>query len=183
MCYIHYAVSLPAIKCTEEPLYGNDPKGFFDQKVRLTAIMWVGGIIVMVIIFALLMYLEGVLPATDPEILPDVNIAGSVILLLFSLALFIPITFVLMKASYEYDGKIMKSITLAMLLVMFALCIATALLGLGSPPESVISFYTFDTIPFLPLSILALAASLIITYYLSKSAKKSFIRYINDENV
>jgi len=181
MCYIQYAVGLPAIKRTEVPLYGNNPQGFFDQKMRLTATIWVAGIIVMIVIFAVLMYLEGALPAVDPEILPNVDISGSVIILMFSLAPFIPATFALIKASYEIDGIYMYLATMVLVVGMLLICLAIGLRKI--PSDFVFHFYTFETFPFLPLSILALAASLIITYYLSKSAKKSFIRYINDENV
>jgi len=183
MCYIHFAVNIPAIRCTEDSLYGNDPQGFFDQKVRLTAIMWVAGIIVMVIIFALLMYMEGIVQSDDPEALPDVDIIGSVIMLMFSLAPFIPATFALMKASYEYDGRVMSTFSMSMFIFMFLISGVTALLLHNIPSDFVFHFYTFETFPFLPISIFVLAVSLIITYYLSKSAKKSFIRYINDENV
>jgi len=183
MCIIHYSVSLPAINCTEESLYGNDPKGFFDRKVRLTAIMWVVGIIAMVVVFVVAVYINETYSPSYAELLPDIDITGSAVLLMFSLAPFIPATFALLKASYVYDGGIMRSLTMAMIFVMLALCIAIVILWTFLPPGFVFSFYNFETIPFLPLSILVLAASLTITYYLSKSAKRSFIRYINDENV
>ena len=181
MCYIHYAVSFPAIQCTEDPLYGNDPQGFFDQKVRLTAIMWVAGIIAMVVLFAVAKYVA--YPPSYPELVPDIDITGSAILLMFSLAPYIPATFALMKASYVYDWGIMNLLTRAMNVVMLALIFVFLILWYGLSPDFIFSFYTFETIPFLPLCIFVLAASMIITYYLSKSAKRSFIRYINDENV
>jgi len=183
MFYIHYFVNVPAIECTEDSLYGNDPQKFFDQKVRSTAIIWVVGIIVMVVIFAVILYLQVDYPPFYPEGLPNVDITGSVILLMISLAPFIPATFALMKASYEYDARTMTLLTKATVLVIAVLCIAIMISLTYLPPDNVVSFYNFETIPFLPLSILVLAASLIITYYLSKSAKRSFMQYINDENV
>ena len=180
LCYLNYSINLPANRCTEGPLYGDDPQGFFDYKVRLTAILWVTGIIVMTVIFAVLMYFEGVLPSDDPEILPDVSITGSVIMLMLSLAPFIPATFALMKASYEYDGRIMGTLMWAIITIMFALIFAILLRGV--PSDFVFSFYNFETIPFLPLSIIVLAASLIISYYLIKSAKRSFTEYVESSD-
>ena len=181
ICFTHWVVNMPAVRCREGPLYGDDPQGFFEMKVRFTIWLWVAGIITMVIIFSVIVYLEITLPATDPEILPSIGLTGAVIVLMFSLAPFIPATFALMKASYEYDGREIEIVSEVIFIVMFVLCFAIGIEACSIPRDFVMMFYTLPVFPFLPLSICALAASLIITRRLIKSANKSFTEYMESD--
>ena len=183
LCFVNYVVNIPAIRYREDSLYSDDPQGFFDLKVRFTFWLWVAGISAMVIIFVTIICMETFLPVADPEILPHVSLTGFIITLLFSLAPFIPATFALMKASYEYDGIKMELVSEAMFTIAFVLGMAMGILAYTSPPGFVFKFYALGVFPFLPLSICALAVSLIATFYLIKSAKRSFTEHIESDNV
>lgn len=185
MCFIHNAVNMPAIRCTEDPLYGEDPCGFFDQKVKFTFLLWAVGVIAIVLIFivtvGLLSFMVNAGLVYTYEV-PKIDIISSIFLLAISLVPFIPATFVLMKASYRYDGRTMTWITFIYGIVAVCVVPSLELMFLKSaPPDYVPAFHTFEIFPYLPLSICALAVSLVVTFYLSKSAKKSFIEYIESD--
>jgi hypothetical protein len=186
LCFIHAAANLPAIRCTEGHLYGEDPLGFFDLKVKFTLWLWTAGIIIMVIISVAVAILltfvvnSGQLYAYEA---PQIDLISSLILLMISLTPFIPATFVLMKASYEYDQRTMTGASLILIIIMgIGIPLTTLMYSKSTPLNYVPIFHTFEILPYLPLSICALAASLIATYFLSKSAKRSFIRYIEGDN-
>ena len=183
ICAVHFVVNMPAIKCTEDPLYEGDPQRFFDLKVKFTLRLWAIGIIIMVIAFV---SMEGLrLIMVDAQQLyvyevPQVDFVSSLVLMVISLTPFVPATFVLMKASYKYDDRMMGGISLALLMMglIGVFTIAAAMYSIRASS----SFPSFDILPYLPLSICALAASVIATSYLVKSAKRSFVRYIEGDN-
>jgi len=187
MFCIHIVLNVPAVRCTEEPLYGEDPQGFIDQKIKKTYKLWTESIIVMAIIYAvlagLMIYTVNVGIAYANEI-PQFDLVSSLVIMMISLSPFIPATFALMIASYEYEERLMSLVSL-LLSFIAPIIIPAILLWYSSslPFDHVAVFHSFDIFPYLPISICLMAASLIITYYLSISAKRSFIRYINDENV
>ena len=109
--YVHIVVNVPAVRCTEEPLYGDDPQGFFDLKVKYTFRLWAIGIIIMVTAFVamevlrLIMVYAGVVYSYE---IPQIDLVSCFISLAMSLAPFIPATFALMGASYKFDDRTMS---------------------------------------------------------------------------
>jgi len=187
ICFIHNAVNLPAIRCTEDPLYEEDPQGFFDLKVKFTFRLWAIGIIIMAIIFFVAASIWSFLVNTDLAYsyeVPNIDLVSSLVLFMISLAPFIPATFALMKASYGYESRPMEWVSLV-LVVMAAVGVPIIewIFLTSVPSDYVPLFHTLEVFPFLPLSICALAVSLIATFYLIKSAKKSFTEYIESGKV
>jgi len=175
---IHMFVNFPAISNNEEPFYERGQYGFFDMKVRFALQLWAVGIILMVILSYIGIYAEywgyGI---------PEMNLTSIVIIFIISVLPFIPATFVLMKASYVYEELEMRIVTMIILIITAIFFFAYAILGVGIPDANAFVPFVPDIkmIPYLPLSICALAVSLLITYYFIKSAKKSFIEYVDSE--
>lgn len=178
MCYIHYLVNLPAINHAEEPFYKENLQRFIELKVKMTFHLWIVGIVLMAATYIMGVNIERL----DPEtVMPDIDIISSLVLLMISLALFIPATFILMKASYLYDENTMGLATIAILSVMFVGIVALLAFAYTTYYDYVPEVTLFDAFPYLLISICTLASSLFIALLLSKSAIKTFIRYVTDD--
>jgi len=187
MCFVHTAVNLPAIRCMEDNFYGADPQRFFDIKVKFAFQLWAIGIVIMVIIFIAVAGLWSFSVNTGLTYsyeVPQIDPVSSLILIMVSLTPFIPATFALMKASYRYDGGTMWLVSFILGPVgILGILIAVIIFLTGTPSGYVPIFHTLEILPLLPLSICAFAASLIATFYLIKSAKRSFTEYIESDKV
>jgi len=182
MCYILYVLNYPAIVCTEDPLYGKDPQGFIDFKIKTVFRLWAIGIILLIILVAAgsaVAYLPK-LELDSGMMMSEFNLTSYLVLFMATLPPFIPATFVIMKATYIYEDKWMAGTTLVIVLLMVAGILLSVKLALDSTIAPVLP--TFDALIFLPLSVCILAVSLYLSIPLSKSARKSFYKYFNGEN-
>jgi len=168
MLLIHSFVNFPAISRKEEPFYEKGQCGFFDMKVRFSLQLWAVGILLMIVLPII-----GMIGEWWGLALPEIDLTSIAIIFIISLLPFIPATFVLMKASYLYDDSVMRGITMIILIIMAIFAIAFGIYGYGAPDGNVFVPFIPDIklIPYLPLSICALAISLLISYYFIKSAK------------
>ena len=172
MFFIHYAVNFPAMIHSEDCLYKEEPLRFFDAKVKYTFQLWAVGVLLMAVLFFVSVDLVRFVPGS---VFPEIDITSSLVLLMLSLIPFIPATFALMKASYTYRTRPMAVFTIVLLVLVLAGIVVPSIMtgGFGSIDR----FAHFDPLPYLPLSACVLAVSMIVSFFLSKSARKSFIRY------
>lgn len=177
MCYIHCIVNVPVINHKEKLLYDNCPQRFIDIKTKIIFQFWAVGTLLMALLFVAGVNIEYV----DPEtIMPEIDTISSLVLLMVSLTLFIPLTFFLTKASYVYNEWIIGLTTIAILILMLAGILMTLAIGYEYYYDYVPTIPHFEIFPYLLISICALAASLFIAYLLSKNIKKIFIQYVKD---
>jgi len=176
LLFIHMVVNFPAINRKEEPFYEKDRQGFFDMKVRFSLLLWAVGILLMIVL-----PIVGMIGEWWGLALPRIDLTSIAIIFIISLLPFIPATFVLMKASYLYDDSVMRWATMIILVIMVIFTISFGIYGYGIPDGNIFVPFIPDIklIPYLPLSICALAASLLISYFFINSAKKSFIEYVD----
>jgi len=176
LCFIQYATNFPAMSHSEIQFYGENPQRFFGTKVKLTFLLWAVGIILMVVIFVVGVNVE----YADPEAtIPRIDAVSSLVWLMIWLVPFIPATLFLTKVTYQHSVRTTGLATIAIVVIMWGAVIELVYIGWTKYYDYAPNIPHFDAFPFVPLSICILAASLFVSFLLSKSANKSFTEYIN----